>query len=64
MKNLESKSKTEDVTKNAFKKLEGLHLPRLLQKVRAQMNLKEWTIESTQIYIDCLDYGKMGYFPP
>ena len=54
MKNLESKSKKEDVTRNAPKKLEGLHLPSLLQKVCAHMNLKESTIHSTQTYIDAL----------
>ena len=54
MKNLESKSKKENVTKNAFKKLEGLHLPTLLQKVCAHMNLKESTYPSTQNYIGAL----------
>ena len=54
MKNLETKSRKEDVTKNAFKKLEGLHLPSLLQKVCAQMNLKDSTLRSTQNYIDAL----------
>ena len=54
MKNLESKSKKEDVTRNAFKKLEGLHLPSLLQKVCAHMNLKDLTLRSTQNYIDAL----------
>ena len=52
MKNLESKSKKEDVTRNAFKRLEGLHLPNLLQKVCAHMNLKQSTLRSTQNYID------------
>ena len=54
MKNLESKSKKEDVTRNAFKKLEGLHLPSLLQKVCAHMNLKDWTLGTTKNYIDAL----------
>ena len=54
MKNLKSKSRKEDVTRNAFKKLEGLHLPSLLQRVCAHMNLKESTIRSTQTYIDAL----------
>ena len=54
MKNLESKSKKEDVTRNAFKKLEGLHLPRLLQKVCAHTNLKDSTLRTTQNYIDAL----------
>ena len=54
MKNLESKSRKEDITRNAFKKLEGLHLPSLLQKVGAHMNLKDSTLRSTQKYIDAL----------
>ena len=54
MRNLQSKSRKEDVTRNAFKKLEGLHLPSLLQKACAHMNLKESTIHSTQTYIDTL----------
>ena len=54
MKNLESKSKKEDVTRNAFKKLEGLHLPSLLQKVCAHVNLKDSTLRSTQNHIDAL----------
>ena len=54
MKNLVSKSRKEDVTRNAFKKLEGLHLPSLLQKVCAHMNLKDSTLRSTQNYIDAL----------
>ena len=52
MKNLESKSRKEEGTRNAFKKLEGLHLPSLLQKVCAHMNLKDSTLRSTQNYID------------
>ena len=48
MKHLESKSKKEDVTRNDFKKLEGLHLPSLLQ------NLKDSTLRTTQNYIDTL----------
>ena len=54
MTNLKSKSKKEDVTKNAFKKLEGLHLRSLLQKVCAHMNLKDSTLRTTQNYIDAL----------
>ena len=54
MKNLESKSRKGEVTRNVFKKLEGLHLPRLLQKVCAHMNLKDSTLRSTQNYIDAL----------
>ena len=54
MKNLETKSKNEDVTRNVFKKLEGLHLPNLLQKVCAHMNLKDSTLRTTQNYIDVL----------
>ena len=52
MRNLESKSKKEDITRNAFKRLEGLHLPSLLQKVCAHMNLKDSTLKTTQNYID------------
>ena len=54
MKNLENKIKKEDVTRNAFKKQEGLHLPSLLQKVCAHMNLKDSTLRTTQNYIDAL----------
>ena len=54
MTHLESKSKKEDVTRNAFEKLERLHLPSFLQKVCAHMNLKESTIRNTQTYIDAL----------
>ena len=52
MKNLETKSRREEVTRNAFKKLEGLHLPSLLQKVCAHMNLRDSTLRTTQNYID------------
>ena len=51
MKNLESTSNNKDVTRNAFKRLERLHLPRLLHKVCAHTNLKESTIQSTKTYI-------------
>ena len=54
MRNLEDKCKKVDVTRNAFKKLEGLHPPSLLQKVYAHMNLKDATIRSTQSQIDAL----------
>ena len=54
MKNLENKSKKEDVTTNAFKMLEGLHLPSLLQKVCAHMNLKDSTLRTTLNYNDAL----------
>ena len=54
MKNLGTKSKKWDVTRNAFKKLEGLHLPSLWQKVCAHMNLKDSTLHTTQNYIDAL----------
>ena len=54
MKNLENKSKQEDVTRNAFKKLEGLHLPSLLQTVHAHMNPKDSTLRTTKNYIDVL----------
>ena len=52
MKNLENKGRKEEVTRNAFKKLEGLHLPSFLQKVCAHMNLKASTLGTTQNYID------------
>ena len=52
MKNLENKSRKDEVTRNAFKKLEGLHLPSLLRKVCAHMNLKDSTLRTTQNYID------------
>ena len=54
MKNPEKKSKKEDVTRNAYKKLEGLHLPSLLQKVCAHMNQRDSTLRTTQNYIDAL----------
>ena len=54
MKNLESKSKKEDVTRNAFKTLEGLHLRSLLQNVWAHMNLRDSTLPTDQNYIDAL----------
>ena len=54
MKNLESKSRKEDVTRDAFRKLEGLHLPSLLQNVCAHMNPKDSTLRSTQNDIDAL----------
>ena len=52
MKNLKTKSRKEEVRRNAFNKLEGLHLPSLLQKVCAHMNLKDSTLHTTQNYID------------
>ena len=54
MRNLEGKRRKEDLTRNASKKMEGLHPPSLLQKVCAQMNLKDATIRSTQVHIDRL----------
>ena len=51
-KTLEIKSRKEEVTRNAFKKLEGLHLPSSWQKVCAHMNLKDSTLRTTQICID------------
>ena len=54
MRNLKGKSRKEDVTRNAFQMLEGLHLPRVLQKVCADMNLKDATIRSTKSQIDAL----------
>ena len=62
MKNLKSKSRKGDVTRNAFKKLEGMHLPSLLQKVCAHMNLKESTLPSTQNYFDALITEQWGIF--
>ena len=52
MRNLENKSRKDEVTRNAFKKLEGLHLPSLLRKVCAHMNLRDSTLRTTQNYID------------
>ena len=54
MRNLESRSKEKNVTGNAFNKLEGLHLPSLLQNVCAHMNLKDSTLRTTRNYIDAL----------
>ena len=54
MRNLDSKSRKDDVSRNAFKKLEGLHLPSLLQKVCAHMNLSKSTIRSAQAHFDAL----------
>ena len=62
MKNLKSKSKKQDVTRNAFNKLEGLHLPSLLQTVCAHMNLKESTLHTTQNYTDALITGQWVTF--
>ena len=59
MKNLENKSRKEEVTRNAFKKLEGLHLPSLLWKVCAHMNLKDSTLRkmSLNYALDILMYS-------
>ena len=54
MENLEGERKKQDVTRNAFKNLEGLYLRSLLQKVCANMNLKDSTLRTTQNYIDSL----------
>ena len=54
MKNLESRSKKEDVARNAFKKLEGQHLQSLLQSVCAHHTLKDATTHNTQPQIDAL----------
>ena len=54
MDNLKRKSREEDVTRNAFKKLKGLHLPSLLQNVCVHMNLKDSILRTTQNYIDAL----------
>ena len=63
MKNLQNRNKKEDVTRNAFKKLEGLHLPSLLQKVCAHMNLWDSTLRTTQNYIDALITEQWVFFP-
>ena len=47
MKNLEDGSRKEGITRNAFKKLQGLHLPGFLQTVCAHTNLKNATIHGT-----------------
>ena len=52
MNNLKIKSRKDEVTRNAFKKREGLHLRSLLRKVCAHMNLKDSTLRTTQNYID------------
>ena len=62
MRNLENKSRKDKVTRNAFKKLEGLHLPSLLQKVYAHMNLKDSTLRTTQNYIDAHITDQWVYF--
>ena len=54
IKNPEGKSRKEDVTSNAFRKLEGLHLPTLLQKVCVNKKVEDATIRSTQSKIDVL----------
>ena len=46
MKNLESRSKKEEVTRNAFKKVEGLHWRSPLQNAYAHMSLKDATRHS------------------
>ena len=61
-RNLEGKGKTEAVTRNAFKKLQGLHLPSLLQKVCVHMNLKDSTLRTGQNYIDLLTTEQMVTF--
>ena len=63
-RNLQGKSRKEDVTRNAFNKLGKLHLPSVLQKVCVHMNLKDATIRSTQAHIDALIMEQMGHFPP
>ena len=52
MNNLETKSRKEEGTRNAFKKLEALNLPSLLQNVCAHMNMKDSTLRTTQNCID------------
>ena len=53
-RNVEGRSRKEDVTRNAFQKPEGLHLPSSLERVYAHMNLKDAFIRSTQSQIDAL----------
>ena len=55
MRNLQSQSRKEDVTTNAFKKPEGLHLPFCFEKVCGHMNRKNATIRTTQAHIDTLN---------
>ena len=54
IKDLESRSRKEDVSRNALRRLEGLHLPCLLQNVCAHMNLKDAARHSTQAHSDTL----------
>ena len=54
IKNLESRSKKDEIPRSAFKKLEGTQIPSLLQKVFAHTNLQDATIRSTQAHIDML----------
>ena len=54
IKNLESRSKEDEKTRDGFKKLEGLHVPSSLQKVCAHMYMLNDTIHSAQAYIDML----------
>ena len=51
MTNLENRSRKDEVTRNAFKKLEALHLPSLLQNVCAHMNRKDSTLRTTQMKV-------------
>ena len=60
MRHHEGKSRKEDVTRNAFKNLKGLHPPSLLQKVCGHTNLKDATIHSTQCQIDALITEQWG----
>ena len=54
MKNWENRSTKENIARNAFKTLDGLHLPSSLQKACAHMTLMDATIRSTQAHIDML----------
>ena len=62
MRKLEGWSTKEEVRRGAFRKLEGLHLPSLLQKVCAHTNLKDATIRSTQAHIHTLTTEQWGTF--
>ena len=56
LRNLDRKSRKEDVARIAFKKLEGLHVPCFWQKVCPHMSLKTATVRSTQAPIDVLTF--------
>ena len=54
MKNLEGWGKNNEIPRNAFKKLQRLHLASSLQKVCAHMKLRDATIHSTQAHMHML----------